>query len=220
MHSTPRFLIIGTFAAAFMLVSGCAEKVGDRPGTELARCEYTSEERSWRYVDRSDVSYEERVAPYIGTHEARIADQDLQFILEPSDTLPAYHTHTDGGCPDYTTLPLVVTLNELDDASEALSTVWTREINIEMFDDGALNGARYFDDFNALETLAALPEIEDNERIHAAVANLFLRPEDGIELKFVVGIEGVHGSGDDGSVSEHQAPWFSIHVPHDALAHD
>lgn len=52
------------------------------------------------------------------------------------------------------------------------------------------------------------PPLQDNERIHSISVDLEVTEVPSFTLNFSVHIEGVYGSGKDGSLRDHTVSWF------------
>lgn len=191
----------------------------DNGGGELAECIYEEHALEWTDAADDDRSYAELLEPYERTREVG-NDNDASTDIEASVLLtfeaddeqtPVRYENTEGGCPDYVELPTRVTLAEDDESS-----FWSQDFPITLSDlDTGLKASVHLKDpkdYEELERIQELPEVEDNEEILAAVSDLTLQENGGLLLEFQVSIEGHHGSGQDGAVSEHRAPWFELHV--------
>lgn len=207
---------------------GCNQENDDIPGNgELTECIYEEHALEWTdAAEDDDRSYAELLAPYEGTHETssdrgESTDKDASVLLtfegDKRHTPVRYETTT-GGCPDYVELPTRVVLTEGD------APLWNQSFQVTLFaldESRDLNASVHLKDpkdYEELERIQELPEINDNEEILAAVSDLTLQEAGGLQMEFRVSVEGHHGSGKDSAVSEHQAPWFTLHVFGNQLA--
>lgn len=214
-----RFVFLSFAALSLSALTACNQE-NDDLNHERAECKYDTHTLSWNDDAGEGQSYKELLKPYERTREVRNGGDDASTDIRPAILLtfgvdteqpPVRYENSEGGCPDYVELPAQMALAEDE------QRFWEQSFafRLDELTDEDLSATAYIEDaseYEELERIETMPDLEDNETLLHVVSEVTLQSNGGLTLEFLLDIEGTQGSGKDSAVSNYLAPWFELVV--------